>query len=100
MAARTTLEWVRSAPSGEGPGPLLAEGQGLLTHVLTCDVWGGEQGLEQPLTPISLCAGVRYNAEKKKVGNYYTTPIYRWVLGGAERHHTESLEWPLLSGRV
>ncbi|XP_015272150.1 PREDICTED: coiled-coil domain-containing protein 130, partial [Gekko japonicus] len=22
--------------------------------------------------------GVRYNAEKKKVGNYYTTPIYRW----------------------
>lgn len=25
-------------------------------------------------------AGVRYNAEKKKVGNYYTTPIFRWVL--------------------
>ncbi|XP_015706401.1 LOW QUALITY PROTEIN: coiled-coil domain-containing protein 130 [Coturnix japonica] len=23
--------------------------------------------------------GVRYNAEKRKVGNYYTTPIYRWV---------------------
>ena len=22
--------------------------------------------------------GVRYNAEKKKVGNYYTTPIYRF----------------------
>ncbi|XP_017715894.1 PREDICTED: coiled-coil domain-containing protein 130-like, partial [Rhinopithecus bieti] len=27
--------------------------------------------------------GVRYNAEKKKVGNYYTTPIYRLEqLGG------------------
>lgn len=24
-----------------------------------------------------LLPGVRYNAEKKKVGNYYTTPIYR-----------------------
>lgn len=23
------------------------------------------------------CSGVRYNAEKKKVGMYYTTPIYR-----------------------
>lgn len=23
------------------------------------------------------CTGVRYNAEKKKVGNYYSTPIYR-----------------------
>lgn len=23
-------------------------------------------------------AGVRYNAEKKRVGNYYTTPIYRF----------------------
>jgi hypothetical protein len=23
-------------------------------------------------------SGVRYNAEKKKVGNYYTTPIYRF----------------------
>ena len=29
---------------------------------------------------MSLCtaSGVRYNAEKKKVGNYYTTPIYRF----------------------
>ncbi|XP_059552559.1 probable splicing factor YJU2B isoform X3 [Myotis daubentonii] len=26
----------------------------------------------------SLQSGVRYNAEKKKVGNYYTTPIYRF----------------------
>lgn len=26
---------------------------------------------------LSYPAGVRYNAEKKKVGNYYTTPIYR-----------------------
>ena len=25
----------------------------------------------------SVRKGVRYNAEKKKVGNYYTTPIYR-----------------------
>uniref|UniRef100_A0AAY5JXM8 Probable splicing factor YJU2B n=1 Tax=Esox lucius TaxID=8010 RepID=A0AAY5JXM8_ESOLU len=25
-----------------------------------------------------LSSGVRYNAEKKKVGNYYTTPIYRF----------------------
>jgi coiled-coil domain-containing protein 130 len=25
----------------------------------------------------SVLKGVRYNAEKKKVGNYYTTPIYR-----------------------
>ncbi|KAJ4944138.1 hypothetical protein JOQ06_012683 [Pogonophryne albipinna] len=24
--------------------------------------------------------GVRYNAEKKKVGNYYTTPIYRFKM--------------------
>lgn len=33
------------------------------------------------LDPASLSlpalSGVRYNAEKKKVGNYYTTPIYR-----------------------
>ncbi|XP_067877419.1 probable splicing factor YJU2B isoform X2 [Heterodontus francisci] len=27
---------------------------------------------------VSSSSGVRYNAEKKKVGNYYTTPIYRF----------------------
>uniref|UniRef100_A0A8D1QDB3 Probable splicing factor YJU2B n=1 Tax=Sus scrofa TaxID=9823 RepID=A0A8D1QDB3_PIG len=27
---------------------------------------------------LPLLSGVRYNAEKKKVGNYYTTPIYRF----------------------
>ena len=25
-----------------------------------------------------MISGVRYNAEKKKVGNYYTTPIYKF----------------------
>ena len=50
--------------------------------------------LELPQNPVSLLGlllhqnsllmvafhtlGVRYNAEKKKVGNYYTTPIYRF----------------------
>lgn len=32
------------------------------------------------LNPISP-PGVRYNAEKKQVGKYYTTPIYRYGLG-------------------
>lgn len=47
---------------------------------LSCLPPSQRKAVEVPWTqPLSLPAlsGVRYNAEKKKVGNYYTTPIYR-----------------------
>lgn len=41
---------------------------------------------------LSNIAGVRYNAEKKKVGNYYTTAIYRYARADwAERRSPHQL---------
>ena len=31
-------------------------------------------------TPIFIAKGVRYNAEKKKIGNYYSSPIFQFTM--------------------
>ncbi|XP_078354041.1 coiled-coil domain-containing protein 130 homolog [Oculina patagonica] len=48
-------------------------GQGILIirFEMPYNIWCGGCG-------IHIGMGVRYNAEKKRVGNYYTTPIYRF----------------------
>ncbi|XP_077185917.1 putative splicing factor YJU2B isoform X2 [Paroedura picta] len=44
---------------------------------LKCPITSGATDARTTLAWVGV-RGVRYNAEKKKVGNYYTTPIYRF----------------------
>lgn len=49
----------------------LNQGILIIRFEMPYNIWCGGCG-------IHIGMGVRYNAEKKKVGNYYTTPIYRF----------------------
>lgn len=63
-----------------------------------CDTCGGSQQDQKtpqpPKKPVLIGQGVRFNAEKKKIGTYYSSPVYSFRLrhpacGGVLEIHTD-----------